>query len=68
MDFIVKLPRSREPLTQAIFDAIWVIVCKMTKYVHLVPYKEASDAKEFAYAFRKHIVANHSMPIAIISD
>jgi RNase H-like domain found in reverse transcriptase/Reverse transcriptase (RNA-dependent DNA polymerase)/Integrase zinc binding domain/Chromo (CHRromatin Organisation MOdifier) domain/gag-polyprotein putative aspartyl protease len=67
-DFIVKLPRSREPMTKVVYDSIWVITDRTTKYGHFVPYKESSDAKELAYAFMKTVVAQHGLPEEIISD
>ena len=67
-DFIVKLPLSQEPMTGVKFDAILVIVDRLTKYIILLPYKESSTAEELAYWFLKAVVANHGMPKEIISD
>ena len=68
LDFIVKLPASKEPLTGVSYDSILVIVDRLTKYTHLIPYKEASTAEDLAYTFIKTIIANHGMPGEIISD
>lgn len=68
LDFIVKLPPSREPLTKAVFDSILVVVCRLTKYAYFIPYKEASTAEELAYVFLQRILSNHGMPKEIISD
>jgi hypothetical protein len=68
LDFIVKLPLSKEPLTGTSYDSILVFVDRLTKYTHLVPYKEASTAEDLAYTFIKTIIANHGMPAEIISD
>ena len=67
-DFIVKLPASKEPMTQVVYDSIWVVTCRTTKYGHFVPYKESSDATELAYAFMRNIVSQHGLPDEIISD
>ena len=68
LDFIVKLPKSKEPLTGKEYDSIMVIVDRLTKYVHLVPYSESSTAEDLAYTFTKVIFAQHGMPDEIISD
>jgi hypothetical protein len=68
LDFITKLPKSKEPLTGISYDSILVIVDRLTKYTHLVPYKEASTAEELAYTFMKTIIAQHGTPDEIISD
>ena len=68
MDFIVKLPLSREPLTRAIFDAIWVTVCRLTKESHFILYKESSNAQEMSYMFNKEVVKRHGLLKEIITD
>jgi RNase H-like domain found in reverse transcriptase/Reverse transcriptase (RNA-dependent DNA polymerase)/Integrase zinc binding domain len=67
-DFITKLPPSKEPLTGATFDSILVVNDTLTKFARFIPYKEASTAKELAYAFYKHVVSEHGLPETIISD
>ena len=68
LDFIVKLPLSKEPLTNAVYDSILVITDKLTKYTYFLPYKEASNTEELAYTFLKTIVSQHGLPEQIISD
>jgi hypothetical protein len=68
LDFIVKLPPSKEPMTNVVYDSILVITDRLTKYGHFIPYKEASDATELAYTFLKIVIANHGLPEEIISD
>jgi hypothetical protein len=68
MDFIVKLPLSKDPLTGTAFDSILVVNDRLTKFARLIPYKEASNAEALAYAFMKEVVANHGTPDEIITD
>ena len=68
LDFVIKLPLLKEPLTGISYDSILVIVDRLTKYAHLLPYLEASDAEALAYTFVRTIVAQHRMPEEIISD
>jgi len=68
LDFIVKLPKSKEPLTGISYDSILVIVDRLTKYTHLVPYLESSTAEDLAYTFIKTIISQHGTPDEIISD
>jgi hypothetical protein len=68
IDWIVKLPKSTEPGTGKEYDSIMVIVDKLTKYVHFLPYLECSTAEHLAYWFLRVVVANHGMPKGIISD
>jgi hypothetical protein len=67
-DHIVKLPKSREPLTGTTYDSIFVLTDRLTKYGYFIPYKENSSAEELAYAFLRVVVSNHGLPDEIISD
>ncbi|KAM3461008.1 hypothetical protein MY5147_009972 [Beauveria neobassiana] len=68
MDFIVKLLKSKELMTGAVYDSILVIVDKLTKYAYYIPYMESSDAKDLVYMFFKTVVAQHGLPTKLISD
>ena len=68
LDFVVKLPLSREPLTGIEYDSILVITCRLTKYGYFIPYLEASTAEDLAYVFLRFIHSNHGLPEEIISD
>jgi hypothetical protein len=68
LDFITKLPKSKEPLTGVEYDSILVINDDLTKYAYFVAYKEASNAEELAYTFYKTIIAQHGTPKEIRSD
>ena len=68
MDWITKLPKSREPLTGTKYDSIWVIACRLTKYAIFIPYLESSTTEALLYSFQRNIVADHGMPEVVISD
>jgi len=51
LDFIVKLPLLKDPLTGVEYDSILVIMERLTKYGYFIPYLEVSDAKALAYTF-----------------
>ncbi|KAL4563303.1 hypothetical protein LXL04_027343 [Taraxacum kok-saghyz] len=63
MDFITKLPR-----TPAGFDAIWVVVDRLTKSAHFLPIKETDKMEKLTRTYLKEIVRLHGVPISIISD
>ena len=51
LDFIVKLPLLKDPLTGVEYNSILVITERLTKYRYFIPYLEVSDAKALAYTF-----------------
>ena len=62
MDFIVGLPKSKS------FDAIWVVVDRLTKMAHFVPCNSTVDAPKLASLFKSHIFKHHGLPSNIVSD
>ncbi|TXT11509.1 uncharacterized protein COLE_01919 [Cutaneotrichosporon oleaginosum] len=62
MDFAVKLPVSNS------FDAILVVVDKLTKRVHLCPTTDNATASDIAKVFIRDVVRLHGLPRNIISD
>ena len=67
-DLIMKLPMSREPMTQTDYDTIWTVTDLLTKYTYFVLFKEGSTAEDLAYMFQKTIVTIYGMLEVIISD
>ena len=68
MDFIVKLPESKDPATGTKYDSILVVVDRLTKYAYFIPFREATDATQLAYVFLRMVAANHHLPEEIITD
>jgi len=63
MDFVVGLPRNRKGN-----DAIWVIVDRLTKSAHFIPYRVGHSVGEMARRYIQEIVRLHGVPASIISD
>ena len=62
MDFVVGLPVSRT------YDAIWVIVDRLTKSAHFLAIKKTDGAEVLAKKYVKEIVRLHGVPASIVSD
>jgi hypothetical protein len=63
MDFITELPKSRNR-----FDAILVIIDKLTKYSIFIPTNGTILEKDSAALFFKHVVSKFGIPRQVISD
>ncbi|KAD1904839.1 hypothetical protein E3N88_42145 [Mikania micrantha] len=63
MDLITKLPKTRKG-----FDAIWVIVDRLTKSAHFLPIRKSYSSDKMAEIYVKEIVSRHGVPVTIISD
>ncbi|GJX15247.1 putative reverse transcriptase domain-containing protein [Tanacetum coccineum] len=63
MDLVTKLPRSSSG-----YDAIWVIVDRLTKSTHFLPIREDYKTEKLARIYINEIVARHGVLVSIISD
>ena len=63
MDFVVGLPRTR-----AGFDAIWVIVDRLTKSAHFLPIHNNFSLDRLVELYINEIIRLHGIPISIVSD
>jgi len=62
MDFITDLPESNG------YNAIYVLICKLTKYAFFIPCTTKLSEKETAKIFFDKIVCHIGLPLQIISD
>ena len=62
MDFVVGLPWSNG------FDAILVVVDRLTKETRLVSCRETYTAEDLADLFIRHVFRTQGLPRSIISD
>lgn len=62
MDFITSLPKSNG------FEAILVVVDRLSKYSHFIPLKHPFTARSIAAIFVKEVVRLHGIPESILSD
>lgn len=62
MDFIGPFPKSEG------YDYLWVVICRLTSMVHLIPVKTTTTASELASLYFKEIVRLHGLPDSIVSD
>ena len=63
MDFVSGLPR-----TLSVYDAIWVIVDRLTKIAHFFPIKKTYSTDRLTRLYVSQIVCLHGVPVSIISD
>ena len=63
MNFVVGLPRTLRK-----FDAIWVIMDRLTKSAHFIPVLTKYSSERLAEIYIREIVRLHGIPVSIISD
>jgi hypothetical protein len=62
MDFVGPFPESEG------YDYLWVIICRLTSMLHLIPVKTTIKASELAWLYILEVVRLHGQPESIVSD
>jgi hypothetical protein len=68
LDFMVKLLLLQDPIIGVEYDSILVVTDRLTKYIYMILYLEASIIEDLAYMFLRVVVANYSALEKMISD
>jgi hypothetical protein len=68
LNFIIKLPPSKEILTGITYDLILIVTNRLIKYAYFVPYKEGLTVEELIYTFNKNIITNHEILEEVINN
>lgn len=63
MDFVTGLPRTRQG-----HDAVWVVVDRLTKSAHFIPYSISYPIEKMSRMYIQEIVRLHGVPVSIVSD
>ena len=50
------------------FNYLWVVICRLTSMVHLVPVNTMTKASELTLLYVKEVVHLHGLPDSIVSD
>ncbi|KAH9751681.1 Endonuclease [Citrus sinensis] len=63
MDFVAGLPRAQKG-----HDSVWVVVDRLTKAAHFLPFKITYSMDKLGSIYVAEIVRLHRVPVSIISD
>ena len=63
MDFVIRLPH-----THASYNAIWVIVDRLTKSAHFLAIRNDFFLDRLTELYINEIVKLHEVPVSIVSD
>jgi len=50
------------------YNYLWVVICRMTSMVHLIPVHTTMTAKELSWKYLREVVRLHRLPSSIVSN
>jgi hypothetical protein len=59
---------SKELVIKVVYNAIFIIIYKNTKYIYIILYKELYTTKDLIYTFLKIVYTNYKLLNKIISN
>ena len=68
MDFVTKLPPSKEAHIGVTYDTILVLVDRLTKYTHFVPCKATLTAKQLGFLVLDRLIRYYGIPKVFVTD
>jgi hypothetical protein len=68
MNFIMKLLKLKEFMTQREYDLILVMTDRLIKYKYFILYLKGFIVENLIYIFMKHVIVNYKILKEIISD
>ena len=68
MDFITKLPKSKDPVTGVEYDSIWVVVDRYNNAPTCLPFQETYNAKDLHHLWMDRVIRKKGHPEKIIND
>ncbi len=68
IDFIVKLPKSKDPVNNTSYNSILIIVKRFTKYSKLIPINEFYSIEDLTDTVIREVINNYGLPDEFIID
>ena len=68
MDFITKLPNSKDLITEKVYNDIWVNICRFIRFTILAPTLKEYNKDYMALLFIQKHAAYFGIPEIIITD
>ena len=68
LNFIIKLSKSQNSVTDQHYDAIFMIIDRFTKYAHLISFCENYEIKQLKYVILNRLIRYHEIFKELTSD
>jgi hypothetical protein len=57
IDFLSRIPDSKDPVTDVTYHLIWVVVDRLTKWAYFLPVSKGITAEQLTYLFKRNVAS-----------
>ena len=68
MNFVIKLLKFKNFITNEVYNSIMMIVNKLTKYFIMILFKETYMAEQLKYILLNRLIRDHNISQTVTSD
>ena len=68
MNFIIKLSKSKDSTNEEAYDAILVMIDRLIKYCHIIPFKEAYNVEQLKYVVLNRLIRYQEISKGLTND
>ena len=68
MNFIIKLSKSKNSTNEEAYDAILVMIDRLTKYCHIIPFKKTYNVEQLKYVVLNRLIQYQKISKGFIND
>ena len=68
MNFIIKFSKSKNSTNEKAYDAIIVMIDRLTKYCHIVFFKKTYNVEQLKYIVMNKLIRYHEISREFIND
>ena len=68
MNFITKLSKSKNSITQKKYDLILIMINKLIKYFHIIVHKKNYFAKQFEFIILNKLIKYYKISSKLTND
>jgi hypothetical protein len=68
IDFITRLPESKNPVTKLKYNSILVVVDRFTKAIEVILFQRNYTAVQLGHVINDRVICYHRIPKTIISN
>ena len=68
MDFVTKLPKSKDPVIKVGYNAIWVVINRYSKWLYFLLFIKITTVEKTSFLFLRKVTIYYNLPKKFITN